>query len=175
MKKNLKVCLLIGLILSTILYAYLAISVFIGIFASTSIINNANSIGEAFVAPAIAATIALMVIILIFALIALIFTAICFKKISMPPSEFDQAKKLLITVIIFNIIFSIFFLYGIIQSGPDTITIIALIGIIISTVLIIIDIVKNKKLLKLQKNDNLSTENNNANLTQQENDLNKWN
>ena len=173
MKKNLKVCLLIGLILSTILYAYLAISVFIGIFASTSIINNANSIGEAFVAPAIAATIALMVIILIFALIALIFTAICFKKISMPPSEFDQAKKLLITVIIFNIIFSIFFLYGIIQSGPDTITIIALIGIIISTVLIIIDIVKNKKLLKLQKNDNLSTENNNANLTQQENDLNK--
>ena len=114
-----------------------------------------------------------MVIILIFALIALIFTAICFKKISMPPSEFDQAKKLLITVIIFNIIFSIFFLYGIIQSGPDAITIIALIGIIISTVLIIIDIVKNKKLLKLQKNDNLSTENNNANLTQQENDLNK--
>ena len=173
MKKNLKVCLLIGLILSTILYAYLAISVFIGIFASTSIINNANSIGEAFVAPAIAATIALMVIILIFALIALIFTAICFKKISMPPSEFDQAKKLLITVIIFNIIFFIFFLYGIIQSGPDAITIIALIGIIISTVLIIIDIVKNKKLLKLQKNDNLSTENNNANLTQQENDLNK--
>lgn len=173
MKKNLKVCLLIGLILSTILYAYLAISVFIGIFASTSIINNANSIGEAFVAPAIAATIALMIIILIFALIALIFTAICFKKISMPPSEFDQAKKLLITVIIFNIIFSIFFLYGIIQSGPDAITIIALIGIIISTVLIIIDIVKNKKLLKLQKNDNLSTENNNANLTQQEDDLNK--
>ncbi len=173
MKKNLKVCLLIGLILSTILYAYLAISVFIGIFASTSIINNANSIGEAFAAPAIAATIALMIIILIFALIALIFTAICFKKISMPPSEFDQAKKLLITVIIFNIIFSIFFLYGIIQSGPDAITIIALIGIIISTVLIIIDIVKNKKLLKLQKNDNLSTENNNANLTQQENDLNK--
>lgn len=173
MKKNLKVCLLIGLILSTILYAYLAISVFIGIFASTSIINNADSIGEAFVAPAIAATIALMVIILIFALIALIFTAICFKKISMPPSEFDQAKKLLITVIIFNIIFSIFFLYGIIQSGPDAITIIALIGIIISTVLIIIDIVKNKKLLKLQKNDNLSTENNNANLTQQEDDLNK--
>lgn len=173
MKKNLKVCLLIGLILSTILYAYLAISVFIGIFASTSIINNAASIGEAFAAPAIAVTIALMIIILIFALIGLVFTAICFKKISMPPSEFDQAKKLLITVVIFNIIFSIFFLYGIIQSEPDAMTIIVLIGIIASTVLIIIDIVRNKKLLKLQENNNLSTENNNTNFTQQENDLDK--
>ena len=76
MKKNFRICLLIGLILSTILYAYYTISCFIGIIGVAGIMGGSGYADDAVFQTAGIMTIGIMVVMIIFGILGLIFSSI---------------------------------------------------------------------------------------------------
>lgn len=151
MKKTFRVCLLIGLILSTATFAYMLISSILAMIAASAVITGADSLGEAFTAPALVITIGVMAIMAIFALLGLIFSAINFSRVSMSPEKFAEKKGKLVATIVFDFLLLAFTLFGLFQSaeeGIDALVILCIVAMIASPVLIIIDMKRNKKLLE---------------------------
>ena len=147
MKKNFRICLLIGLILSTVLYAYYAISCLVGIVGVIGMISGAS--GDAVFQTAGFMTIAIMVVMIIFGVLGLIFSSVSFNRVAMDPKKMAGKKGLPITVSVFNFILAVLILIGL-TEGVDALSIICLIGFIASAVLLIIDIARNKTLLNKQ-------------------------
>lgn len=147
MKSNFRICLLIGLILSTVLYAYYAISCLVGIVGVIGMISGAS--GDAVFQTAGIMTIGIMVVMIIFGILGLIFSSISFNRVAMDPKKMAGKKGLPITVSVFNFILAVLILIGL-TEGVDALSIICLIGFIASAVLLIIDIARNKTLLNKQ-------------------------
>ena len=155
-EKNFRICLLIGLILSTILYAYYTISCFVGIIGVAGIMSGSGNVDDAVFQTAGIMTIGIMVVMIIFGILGLIFSSVSYNRVSMDPKKMAGKKGLPITVSVFNFILAVLILIGL-TEGVDALSIICLIGFIASAVLIIIDIARNKTLLNKQ---NVQTPNN---------------
>ena len=160
MNKPFRVCLFIGLILNVLLFTYMTISIIIGLVSAVDLVTNPDSLGEAFAAIAVVITIMLMIIILIITALGILFSSLCFNRVRMAPDKFSKKNKMLKTIIVYNVLVILFSIYSLIQT-LDLMTIISLVGFIASSILIIIDMKKNKKLLQTT----LSNETNNANLS----------
>lgn len=145
MKKTFRICLLIGLILSLALFAYYTISSFIGMTAVFSILGTVGADPTFNAAGAI--TIGIMVLMTIFGLLGVIFSAISFTRVGMDPEKFANKKGLPITIVVFDFILAFFILVGF-ASGFDVLSLFCLFGFIAAAVLILVDIVKNKKLIE---------------------------
>ena len=147
MKSNFRICLLIGLILSTVLYAYYAISCLVGIVGVVGMISGAS--GDAVFQTAGFMTIAIMAVMIIFGILGLIFSSVSFNRVAMDPQKMAGKKGLPITVAVFNFILAILILIGL-TEGVDALSIICLLCFIASAVLIIVDVARNKTLLNKQ-------------------------
>ena len=79
-----------------------------------------------------AITIGIMALMTIFGLLGVIFSAISFTRVGMDPEKFANKKGLPITI----------------ESGFDVLSLFCLFGFIAAAVLILVDIVKNKKLIE---------------------------
>ena len=143
MKKTFRICLLIGLILSLALFAYYTISSFIGMTAVFSILGTVGADPTFNAAGAI--TIGIMALMTIFGLLGVIFSAISFTRVGMDPEKFANKKGL--TIVVFDFILAFFILVGF-ASGFDVLSLFCLFGFIAAAVLILVDIVKNKKLIE---------------------------
>ena len=153
MKKTFRVCMLIGLILSTVCFAYmLATSVYL--FMTSSIfVGSADSLAEAFASIAVIVVAVVMVVMAIFSLLGLIFSAVSFTRVTMPPEKFAQKKGMPVAVIVFSLITLILDLFAIFQNdaGINALSIISMIIFLLSPILIIIDLARNKKLLQAKE------------------------
>lgn len=151
MKSNLRICLLIGLIFSTILYTYYLISTFIAMIAVAGIMSGGETVSDALVNSAGVITLGIMFLMGVFGLLGLIFSSVSFTRVGVEPEVLAKKKGLPITVVVFNFILAFFIIIGL-TEGVDFLSIICLLGFIASSVLIIVDIVRNKKLLNKQTN-----------------------
>ncbi len=159
MKKTLRVCLLIGLILSIIIYIYLAASSFIAVIAMFSLIGagSGETVTGAILNMAGIIALGALIIPLVIAVLGTIFAGVSFKRVTMQPSKFEENKGKLITVIVFNIITAAIFVYGLIQEF-NVLSLLSAIALVAGVVLIAIDMKRNKKLLAKQF-EQTSTEN----------------
>ena len=159
MKKTLRVCLLIGLILSIIIYIYLAASSFIAVIAMFSLIGagSGETVTGAILNMAGIIALGALIIPLVIAVLGTIFAGVSFKRVTMQPSKFEENKGKLITVIVFNIITAAIFVYGLIQEF-NVLSLLSAIALVAGVVLIAIDMKRNKKLLAKQS-EQTSTEN----------------
>lgn len=159
MKKTLRVCLLIGLILSIIIYIYLAASSFISAIAVFSLFGagGGETITGAIVNMAGIIALGALIISVVIAVLGAIFAGVSFKRVTMQPSKFEENKGKLITVIVFNIITAAIFVYAIIQEF-NVLSLLSAIALVAGVVLIAIDMKRNKKLLAKQF-EQTSTEN----------------
>lgn len=159
MKKTLRVCLLIGLILSIIIYIYLAVSSFFAVIAMFSLIGagGGETVTGAIVNMAGIIALGALIIPLVIAVLGAIFSGVSFNRVTMQPSKFEENKGKLITVIVFNIITAAIFVYGLIQEF-NVLSLLSAIALVAGVVLIAIDMKRNKKLLSKQS-EQTSTEN----------------
>ena len=179
MNKPFRVCLFIGLILNVLLFTYMTISIIIGLVSAVDLVTNPDSLGEAFAAIAVVITIMLMIIILIITALGILFSSLCFNRVRMDPDKFSKKNKMLKTIIVYNVLVILFSIYSLIQT-LDLMTIISLVGFIASSILIIIDMKKNKKLLQtapLNNTNQINTPNetNNTNQINTPNETNNTN
>ena len=142
MKGKTRVCLLIGLILSTICYALYTVVSLIGMFGIFGILTS----GDAILNMAGFIYLGIMLLVFIFCLLGLIFSGISFTRVGMAPEKFAEKKGMPKTVIVFNFIIAVLLLIGVIQE-VNVLSIIVLLALIASAILMIVDIRKNKKLL----------------------------
>lgn len=178
MKKTFRVSLLIGLILSTILYSWCIISSFIGF---TSLLGYASSgnVDNDFVNNGGIAVFFILGIMLIFCILGVIFSGVSFSRVSMSPEKFQYKKGLPITVVVFNFIFVgfyllyliIFSLTGIIAS-IDIFMVIWMLCFIASSVLIIVDLARNKSFIL--KNENQTDDKENLHIKKEEEKKELW-
>ena len=137
-----RICLLLGLIMSTIIYAANLVGTCISIVGLFALLGGDSTVFNA----AIFMTAAVMIFTMIFCLLGLIFSAVSFKRVSMEPQKFEQNKGMLITVVVFDILVALLLCYGFVE-GISATSVIYLVALIASVVLIIVDIARNKKLL----------------------------
>lgn len=147
MKKTFRVCLLIGLILSTALYAYYTVTSFIGMLAMFSMFSTGNTIGDAVLNSMGIIGVGVMLLMFVFSLLGLIFSSLGFSKVGMTPEKFQEKKGKLTKIVVFNFILAALILYGLFEA-VEVLSIIFLIAFIAASVLIIIDQKRNKKLLE---------------------------
>ena len=145
MKKTLRVCLLIGLILSIIIYIYLAASSFIAAIAVFSLFGagGGETVTGAILNMAGIIALGALIIPLVIAVLGAIFSGVSFKRVTMQPSKFEENKGKLITVIVFNIITVAIFVYGLIQEF-NVLSLLSAIALVAGVVLIAIDMKRNK-------------------------------
>ena len=140
MKSSSKICLLIGLILSMVLFVYYTVSSFIGMMAVFGMMGTGDPVFET----AGMITIGMIVLMAVFGILGIIFTGISFTRLKMDAQTFANKKGMPITVAVFNFILGFLILIGLFE-GVDVLSVICLIGFIASAVLIIVAIVLNKK------------------------------
>lgn len=140
MKSSSKICLLIGLILSMVLFVYYTVSSFVGMMAVFGMMGTGDPVFET----AGMITIGMIVLMVIFGVLGIIFTGISFTRLKMDAQTFANKKGMPITVAVFNFILGLLILIGLFDS-VDVLSVICLIGFIASAVLIIVAISLNKK------------------------------
>lgn len=151
MKNKIRICFLIGIILSTVAFAYFTISSFMGVIAVASIMTGGDSLGEAMVNMAGILTMGIMVIMIAFGVLGLIFSAVSFTRVKMEPEKFANKKGMPITVIVFDFIM-IFLIFLTLFQEFDVLSFIFLLAFVAAAVLIIVDLARNKKLLNAEVN-----------------------
>lgn len=98
------------------------------------------------------------IIIMIFALLGLIFSAVSLSRCNLSPSEFYEKKGMVIATLVFNILVAVLYLISLFTAF-NFVALIMLLVFVVSSVFIIVDLAKNKKLLakedeeKTQKTD----------------------
>ena len=142
MKGKARVCLLIGLILSTICYALYTVVSLIGMFGIFGMLSS----GDAILNMAGYIYLGIILLVFIFCLLGLVFSSISFTRVGMAPEKFAEKKGIPTTIIVFNFIIAVLLLIGVIQE-VNVLSIFVLLALVASAILMIVDIKKNKKLL----------------------------
>lgn len=140
MKSSSKICLLIGLILSMVLFVYYTVSSFIVMVGIFGMMGTGDPVFNT----AVGMTIGIIIPMVIFGILGIIFTGISFTRLKMDAQTFANKKGMPITVAVFNFILGLLILIGLFDS-VDVLSVICLIGFIASAVLIIVAISLNKK------------------------------
>ena len=147
MKNVFRVRLLIGLILSAVLYAYSVISLGLLSLSLWREIFNTDNIAIAIASVVIVIVVISLLIGAVFALVGLILACCGFSRVKMQPEKFQKKKGVLIACVVFNFLLVFISLLGSTESVMNPLTIVCMIAYIVSAILIIIDIRVNKKLL----------------------------
>lgn len=132
-----------GLLIS--LFAYIG-SVALCAFLVITYISVAASVGNEITNIVYFIIIALSVVIMIFALLGLIFSAISLSRCNLPASAFFEKKGMVITTLVFNILIIALYVFSL-ATAFNVETLIVALTFAIASALIIVDLARNKKLL----------------------------
>lgn len=88
-------------------------------------------------------------IIMIFALLGLIFSAVSLSRCNLAPTSFYEKKGIVIATLVFNILVTILFIISLF-SAFNVVTLVILLLFVVSTIFIIVDLARNKKLLEAE-------------------------
>ena len=145
MKKVSRPFLLTGLILSLVSFVIYTVISFLSINILFTLLTSNYEILQT----AAIITIGVAIILLVLALLGIIFSSVSLARVNYTPEQFENKKGLIITSFVFNIIFCVFLVFGLV-SEFNVLSLIILLVLICSSVFIMIDISKNKKHLANQ-------------------------
>lgn len=140
--------LLAGLIISLLLYTAELIYSFVTMLAAISALTMATGISAADSIFDVAGIIMIgaAVITIVFSLLGLIFSAVSIPRYKLSASDFQEKKGLIVTVVVFNFIVIALALFSLI-SELNVVSLILMIAFLVASILLIVDLSKNKKLL----------------------------
>ncbi len=145
--------LLTGLIIALVVFVILTISSVIAMTMIPALLEalsggSADALGDAMVGMMMF----MFIIIAVFSILGVVFSAISISRWNLPPAEFDNKKGLITTTFVFCVIIAVLELLSLI-SAFDVLNLILTIVLVVAAVFIMIDRNKNKALLEKAKAD----------------------